>query len=313
MDNVRAAQVSSGKLGKILGGCAALVVLLGFLTAASVVVAAFAMPRRYFSKVTMEPPPETGRSASPFDPGNDHWTYNPQYIRTQLANLQKTEILYPVIQRLDLTKEYAPPGTTISQAEAYRHLRASMKLQEVRNTGLVEVGISDTDPQRAANIANAIAVTYEEQLIEAANKRAEELLGPAKTKREAQHKRYAEALRLATEIRKRDGITDPDPKDESSVPTLTANATTPNVTPQASATDNSAAKAKMIEYLDAKRQALQERKNLEQAEVSYVVAKMTATQLPRVKIWEKAEKADQPQNRIASFFESILHRSGRER
>jgi uncharacterized protein involved in exopolysaccharide biosynthesis len=62
--------------------------------------------------------------------------YDPQFVATQFQILQKTEILYPVIDRLELTKEFGPPGGKAPLQQVYFRLKGAMKLQEVRNTGL---------------------------------------------------------------------------------------------------------------------------------------------------------------------------------
>ena len=90
-------------------------------------------------------------------------SYDPQFVATQFQILQKTEILYPVIERLELVKEFSPPGQRLPLQQVYFRLKRSMQLQEVRNTGLIEIGVFDTDAQRAANIANTIAVVYQEK------------------------------------------------------------------------------------------------------------------------------------------------------
>ncbi len=293
MNNVSTDRASHGKLSTVLKVCAGLCLL----TLTSAVVASFLMPRRYFSKVIMELSPEASGSVAQFGPESVRRAYDPQYIQTQFAILQKPEILYPVIQRLDLTRSYAPPGTTISQTEAYRRLRASMRLREVSDISFVWIGISDTDPQRAANLANAIATVYLEQTVR--KRDVEEILGPAKAEMEAQRKRLEEASRLAVEIRARNGITDPAPEKWSAVLAFTANAAPLN-DPTA---DEIAAKAKMTEYLEAKRQVLRERRILQRAEQVYV----QAANRPRTLIWEKAERADQPENRIASLLDSVWH------
>ncbi|MDR3406137.1 MAG: hypothetical protein P4L99_26865 [Chthoniobacter sp.] len=51
---------------------------------------------------------------------------------------------------------------------AARPYSKSASLQEVRNTGLYEIGIYDADPRQAANKANGIATTLQEKLKPAA-------------------------------------------------------------------------------------------------------------------------------------------------
>ena len=89
--------------------------------------------------------------------------YDPQFVATQFQILQTTEILYPVIERLELVKEFSPVGQKLPMEQVCRRLRRAMQLNDVRNTALIDVGIYDTDHQRAANIANTIGVVYVER------------------------------------------------------------------------------------------------------------------------------------------------------
>jgi len=89
--------------------------------------------------------------------------YDPQFVATQFQILQTTEILYPVIDRLELVKEFSPAGQRLPIQQVYMRLRRSMQLQEVRMTGLIDIGVYDTDATRAANIANTIGVVYVER------------------------------------------------------------------------------------------------------------------------------------------------------
>jgi hypothetical protein len=304
MNNVNADHVSPVKPGAILQLCARWLVIVVLLTLAGVVVASFLVPRKYFSKVTMELPRPFERQMPTFGPGQPP---APEYIQAQLAILQKTEILYPVIERLDLRKDYAPSGTRISQQEAYQRLRASMKLQEVRNTGLVEIGIFDTDAQRAANIANTIATVYQEVTSEATNAEIARGEDQLRAVRADQRKQVEEASRVAMEIRARNGIADPDPEKESAVlslPEAAAGSETP-VRPAPIA-----AKTKMTEYVDAKQRMIQARKVLESMEIAYAqvkIADVVEVRWPGARVWERAEKAEQPENRIVSLVDNVLH------
>lgn len=60
--------------------------------------------------------------------------------------------------------------------------------------------------------------------------------------------------------------------------------------------------------MDAKRQLLRERRLLESVELSTFGSRMdNGTKEVRAKIWEKAEKADQPENRMSRLLERFQH------
>ena len=139
-----------------------LIMLAFFLVMVTAGVTTYFLPKEYFSKVKMEVKLDNSGPIQVFG-GVQQRTYDPQFVATQFQILQTTEILYPVIKRLDLVKELSPVGAQLSEQQVYFKLRKMMQLQEVRNTGLIEIGVYHTDPKLAANIANTIAIEYQDR------------------------------------------------------------------------------------------------------------------------------------------------------
>ncbi|MEI6147637.1 MAG: polysaccharide biosynthesis tyrosine autokinase [bacterium] len=98
--------------------------------------------------------------------------YDMYFLRTQFEIIQSHPILYEVIRNLRLQEQfgkmYSENGSPISQAEAYRILNSSMKVQQYRDTNLIELRIyrstrrsdKETACRDAARIANEIASVY---------------------------------------------------------------------------------------------------------------------------------------------------------
>lgn len=98
--------------------------------------------------------------------------YDMYFLRTQFEIIQSRPILYEVIRNLRLQEQfgkmYSDDGSPLSQADAYKILNTSMKVQQYRDTNLIEIRIyrgtrrSDKDTARrdAARIANEIASVY---------------------------------------------------------------------------------------------------------------------------------------------------------
>ncbi len=207
-----------------------LIMLSFFLVMITAGVTTYFLPREYFSKVKMEVREDNSGPVQVFG-AQAQRTYNPNFVTTQFQRLQTTGILYPVIERLDLIKEFSPAGAPrLRQQEAFMKLRSAMRLQEVRNTGVIEIGVYDTGPQLAANIANTIAIIYQEQ-------RQSELetdvnKGLAQLDEEVRKKRQEveAAAGAAAVIRAREGINDPDPENSASTPGVTQQFITGDVT-----------------------------------------------------------------------------------
>ena len=192
-----------------------LILLAFFLVMATAGVTTYFLPKEYFAKVTMEVKQDNSGPVSIMGGGLQR-SYDPQFVATQFQILQKTEILYPVIERLELVKEFSPAGQKLPLQQVYFRLKKSMQLQEVRNTGLIEIGVFDTDSQRAANVANTIAVVYQEKRRADLQKNVDRGLEQVQDEVEKQRKVVEQAGGLAMTIRARDGVIDPDPDKESS-------------------------------------------------------------------------------------------------
>ena len=194
-----------------------LIMLAFFLVMVTAGVTTYFLPREYYSKVSMEVKPDNSGPINPFG-GSQGRTYDPQFVATQFQILQKTEILYPVIERLNLGLELSPPGMTLPKQAIFGKLRRMMSLQEARNTGLIEIGIFHTDPQLAANIANTIAVVYQEARQIEINKGVSSGLQQLDEEVAKQRKIVFDAQKEAGRIRAAKGINDPDPENYSSQP-----------------------------------------------------------------------------------------------
>jgi uncharacterized protein involved in exopolysaccharide biosynthesis len=101
---------------KIRAGLVVLTFLLVMITAG---VTTYFVPRQYFSKVTMEVKMDNSGPINIFGSGMQR-AYDPQFVSTQFQILKKTEILYPVIERLELVKEFSPPGQRLPMQQDLR-------------------------------------------------------------------------------------------------------------------------------------------------------------------------------------------------
>ncbi len=193
-----------------------LILLTFFLVMVTAGVTTYFLPRQYFSRVRMEVKQDNSGPVTAFG-GTPMRSYDPQFVATQFQILQTTEILYPVIDRLELVKEFSPPGQRLPPQQVYVRLKRSMQLQEVRNTGLIDVGVYDTVAERAANIANTIAVVYQERRRADLQKNVDRGLAQLQEEVSKQRAAVVTAGTEAATLRTEGGINDPDP-DKDNVP-----------------------------------------------------------------------------------------------
>jgi succinoglycan biosynthesis transport protein ExoP len=136
-----------------------LIVLIFMLVAGAASVTTYLMPRKYMSGVSMQIK-ESDTSLRLF--GQDAGErFDPRFVTTQFEIIQKKEILYPVIQSLQLDKKWQAG----SLEAAYAMLRKRLDMREVRNTELIQISVLDRDRNQAADIANAIAEEYQRRRI----------------------------------------------------------------------------------------------------------------------------------------------------
>ena len=89
--------------------------------------------------------------------------YDPYFINTEFELIQSEVILNPVIEKLNLTREWAAKdggGQPLKTHEALQILQGKMSLNQVRSTSLIEIRVRSDKAEEAAKLANAIAEEY---------------------------------------------------------------------------------------------------------------------------------------------------------
>jgi capsular exopolysaccharide synthesis family protein len=90
---------------------------------------------------------------------------DPRFTTTQFEIIQSKEVLNPVIEELGLANKWAERYEIKSRELIYRKLKKMMTLQEERNTDLISISVLSPDKKEAADIANAIADSYQQARI----------------------------------------------------------------------------------------------------------------------------------------------------
>ena len=137
--------------------------LLVLITAA---IVTYFQPREYQSSVFMEVK-STAQNPRIFSSGDPNLPiHDPQLAPTVFQVIQRTGILYPVIEQLKLQDKWAKDGVRPTKEQAYAILRSKLDVDEVRNTDLLQISVFDTNPQEAADIANKIVAVYQDKRVE---------------------------------------------------------------------------------------------------------------------------------------------------
>ncbi len=138
-------------------GVVALAFLLVVLTTG---ITTYFMPKQYRSTVSMELKYES-ENMRVFDQ-NRAGGLDPRFAPTQFEIIQRKEVLYPVIDKLKLKERFSQDyGASLSKDQTYLRLRSLLTLKQVRNTEVLDLSVTYTDPQAAAEMVNAVAESYQ--------------------------------------------------------------------------------------------------------------------------------------------------------
>jgi capsular exopolysaccharide synthesis family protein len=200
---------------RVIKARAGIIILTFLLTMITAGVTVYFLPREYFSKATIEVKPDN-TSFNVYGQGQYDQAEDPRLAPTQFKIIQEKEILYPVVDSLDLTTKWAGGGPPLLQEQAYGKLLGMLDMKEVRQTDLIEIGIWSTDKQEAADIANSIATEYQARRIKDQNQLIDTALQRLQQEVKDQSDNVTKLGLEAEKIRSGLGIVDPDPETMSS-------------------------------------------------------------------------------------------------
>jgi len=193
-----------------------LILLTFFLVMVTAGVYVFFLPRQYYSKVTVEIKPEVANRATDINgPYASAGRTDPQFLATQFRLLKTSEILHPVIDKLDLMKKLSPPGMMMPKDWVRESLARSMVVQEQRNTTLVEIGVYNTDKDLAPLIANTIANEYRDKRIAEMRTNIDNTLAEMKDELQTKRLEVVKLFQEASLIRQEESIIDTDPENNT--------------------------------------------------------------------------------------------------
>lgn len=177
-------QVLRNRYGVIL-----LSLLLVFLTAA---VITYIMPERFRATAMLEVK-NVGLTKTPLDDGMTSGESavggSPNFIQTQFEALTSAKVIEQVVRDLDLPTQFKQAdGPAVVE-----RVRNMIQTEPIRGTDLVQIIVTDTDKQRAADIANGVYKAYRIVREDSINQQNQQALGVLDNQLQAQEER----LRLA--------------------------------------------------------------------------------------------------------------------
>lgn len=189
-----------------------LIMVVFLLVVTTTTVITFWLPKTYISMARIAV--EKDQTDAPGLEGRQYQMgFDLFYIQTQFERIQSTEVLDKVIEdkELNLNERWAKRfgmERPLETRETYGILSKRLRVRNVRNTSIIEIGVISEDRKEAADIANRIAEVYRENRQERVLRYAESGI---KKYREEQEKVDQEVKRLQAEVdrlRKETGISD---------------------------------------------------------------------------------------------------------
>jgi succinoglycan biosynthesis transport protein ExoP len=208
-DEVRLHFLDYWRVIRIRWGLVLLAFLLVLVTAA---VVTYFQPREYQSSVFMEVK-STAENPRIFGMNEPNLAvHDPQLAPTVFQVIQRTGVLYPVIEQLKLQERWGGGGRAISREQAYMKLRSKLEVDEVRNTDLLQISMFNTNPQEAADIANKIVDVYQDTRVEEEKEIMSRAVKTMDEQVAKQQKRVDDARAETARIRDEEHIVDLNPE-----------------------------------------------------------------------------------------------------
>jgi len=189
-----------------------LVLLAFFLVLITAAIVSYFQPREYQSSVFIEVK-STASNPRIFASGDPNMPiHDPQLAPTVFQVIQRTGILYPVIDQLKLQDKWSRDGVRPTKEQAYAMLRAKLDVDEVRNTDLLQISVFSTNPQEAADIANKIVAVYQDKRVEEEKEILNRAVTTMNEEVSKQQKRVDDAASEMAKIREEEHIIDLNPE-----------------------------------------------------------------------------------------------------
>ncbi len=188
-----------------------LILLVFLLVVVTAAVVTYFQPRLYQSSVFVEVK-STAETPRIFGNETNIPYHDPQLAPTVYQVIQRTGILYPVIDDLKLQDKWSHEGARPTREQSYQILRSRLDLDEVRNTDLLQISVFDPDPQEAADIANKIVAVYQEKRVQEEREILNRAVATMNEEVAKEEKRVEDAAAEVARIRDKEHIVDLNPE-----------------------------------------------------------------------------------------------------
>ncbi len=168
------------------------------------------MPKKYTATTQLEVR-EDAMDVDPFyERQASRLGYNPFFLMTQEKIMKSRPVLTAVIRNLNLQKVW---GTELNEDKspvnpelALQILSRSLRVEQDRDTTLMNISVTSEDPKRAAEIANEVANVYRDRRLYAKRREIQRAIDAMSNEVRKQQERVEEAEAELERIRQERGI-----------------------------------------------------------------------------------------------------------
>ena len=152
------------------------IMLVFLLTAVTTTVVTFFMPKTYMSLSRISIEKDTSDIAPLLGMQSGPAAFDPYFIQTEFEKIQSQKVLDKVVVRCELTEDWKRlnGGNLLDPIEARKILKKSIDIRQFRNTSIIELRAYDRDPRKAQEIAQALAMEYQNHRKDAQTARVKE-------------------------------------------------------------------------------------------------------------------------------------------
>lgn len=136
--------------------------------------------------------------------------YNPYFLKTQYEIIQSRPILYLVLDNLNLQQiwgdKMSDDGVPLKRDIAFLLLSKSVRVNQYRDTSLIDIQVYREDREEAARIANEIASVYRDQRLNMKRREIKRAVDALENELKKQQEKVDAAEVELEELRKQGGI-----------------------------------------------------------------------------------------------------------
>ena len=181
MDNTPSTDQSSDKLHildywRIIRVRFVTILLVFLLTAVTTTVVTLFLPKTYMSLSRISIEKDTSDIAPLLGMQSGPTAFDPYFIQTEFEKIQSQKVLDKVVAKCNLTEDWKRlnGGNLLSTIEARKILKKAIDIRQFRNTSIIELRAYDRIPRKAQEIAQALAMVYQNHRKDAQTARVKE-------------------------------------------------------------------------------------------------------------------------------------------